>query len=333
MPWYAVEALDDAIETTKALLLPVEVRTWLKLAVVVFFLGGASASPPTGGGNFQFTGEPSGPTSDVPISEGTLVTVALVIAAVAILLWLLFTLVGSVMEFAFVEALRTREVHVRRYASDHLGQGLRLFGFRFALFLLFVLPVAGLVILAFVPAVLSGTPSIGIGVLLLLVPVLLVFGLVVAVVDGLTRNFVVPVMVLRGGGVLAGWRAFWPTLRDQWKQYVAYVLLRVVLTIAGGIVTSIVGGIVGLVLLIPFVVLGGLLLVAFGGPAAVLSSPGALALASFGLLVVVYGLLLLSAFAVIRVPVQSYLGYYALLVLGDTNREFDLVPELRAEIR
>jgi hypothetical protein len=333
MPWYAVEALDDAIETTKALLLPVEVRTWLKLAIVVFFLGGASASPPTGGGNFQFTGEPDGPTPDIPVSMNTVIAVVLAIVAVAILLWLLFTLVGSVMEFAFVESLRTREVHVRGYASERLGQGLRLFGFRVVLYLLFVLPVAGLVILAFVPAVLSGSPSIALGTLLLFVPVLLVLGLVVALVDGLTRNFVVPVMVLRGGGVIAGWRAFWPTLRGQWKQYAAYVLLRIVLTIAGGIVVSLVGGIVGLVLLIPFVVLGGLLLVAFGGPAAILSSPGVPALVSFGLLAAVYGLLLLFTLAVVRVPVQSYLGYYALLMLGDTNREFDLIPELRAEVR
>jgi hypothetical protein len=33
------------------------------------------------------------------------------------------------------------------------------------------------------------------------------------------------------------------------------------------------------------------------------------------------------------VPVRTYLRYHALLVLGDTDREFDLIPDLRREIR
>lgn len=331
MPWYAVEALDDAIETTKALLLPVEVRTWLKLAIIVFFLGGASASPPTGG-NFQFTGELGGSPLDIPVSMDTVITIVLSIVAVAILLWLLFTFVGSVMQFAFVESIRTREIYVRRYASEYFGQGLRLFGFRVVLFTLLFIPIIGFAFL-YIPSTLGGSPDVALGTLLLFLPVMILLGLFVALVDGLTTNFVVPVMILRNSGVLAGWRTFWPTLRGQWKQYVVYILLRFVLTIAGGLVVSIVGGLVALVLLIPFVVLGGLLLVAFGGPAAVLSSPGVLALTLFGLLAVVYGLLLLFVFAVVSVPVQSYLGYYALLVLGDTNREFDLIPEFRADVR
>ena len=42
---------------------------------------------------------------------------------------------------------------------------------------------------------------------------------------------------------------------------------------------------------------------------------------------------LLFALALVRVPIRTYLGYFSLLVLGDTNREFDLIPELREEIR
>ncbi|WP_458206241.1 DUF7544 domain-containing protein [Haladaptatus sp. NG-SE-30] len=332
MPWYAVEALDDAIETTKALLLPVEVRSWLKLAIVVFFLGSASVSPPSGGGPQYTVGANEPVPGDLPIPTDTVFAIVLAIVAIGLLVVLLFAIVGSVMEFAFVESLRTREVHVRRYMSDHLGQGFRLFGFRFVLFLPILLSIVGLV-LAFVPAAIGDVPSVTIGLLVFIVPAIILLGIFVALIDGLTRNFVVPVMILRGGGVLAGWRAFWPTLRDQWKQYGVYVLLRFVLTIAAGLVVSLVGGVVAIVLLLPFVVLGGLLFVGFGGPAALMASPSLVAVASFGILALAYGLLFLFALAVVRVPVQAYLGYYALLVLGDSNREFDLIPDLREEIR
>lgn len=40
MTWYAVSAIDDALEATWEFLFPVRGWRWLKLAVVVFFLGG-----------------------------------------------------------------------------------------------------------------------------------------------------------------------------------------------------------------------------------------------------------------------------------------------------
>lgn len=42
MSLHAVENVDDAFRATKAFLLPFDRRRWLKLAVVVFFVGGSS---------------------------------------------------------------------------------------------------------------------------------------------------------------------------------------------------------------------------------------------------------------------------------------------------
>ncbi|WP_266076921.1 DUF7544 domain-containing protein [Haladaptatus caseinilyticus] len=332
MPWYAVEALDDAIEATKELLLPVEVRAWLKLSIIVLFLGGTSISPPTGGKNYQLSGEFGGPFPDIPISMDTLITFTVAIVAVAILLWVVFAGVGSLMEFAFVESLRSQDVHVRPYLRRYFGQGLRLFGFRLVLFTLVLLPIVGF-LLVFIPSILDGSSSLALGALFLFLPVVVVLGLFVGLVDGLTTNFVVPVMVLRGGGVVAGWRTFWPTLRREWKQYGVYVLLRFALSIAAGIAVSIVGGILSFVALIPFAIVAvGLYMTAgFPVPPAIVSNTPLLV--SFGLVALLYILLLVFAFAVIRVPVQTYLRYFALLVLGDTNHELDLIPELREEVR
>ncbi|EFW92472.1 hypothetical protein ZOD2009_09193 [Haladaptatus paucihalophilus DX253] len=341
MSWYAVEALDDAIEGTREFLFPFDAGTWLRLAIVVFFLGGASSSSPFQGG-MQFSSGSNDPVptppsppggGDVSIPTDTILLVVAAVIIVAVLLGLLFTLIGSMMEFAFVESLRSREVHVRRYMSRYFGQGLRLFVFRLVLFLVVVLPI-GVLILVTVPVFSAGSPSIAAGTVLVFIPVFILLALFVALVDGLTTNFVVPVMILQERGVIAGWQAFWPTLRREWKQYGVYLVLKFFLAIAVGFLVSIAGGIIAVFLLIPFAIFAVLLVVAFGGFAAIsatLSNPVALVL--FGALVLGYVACLLFALALVRVPIQTYLGYFSLLVLGDTNSEFDLIPELREEIR
>jgi hypothetical protein len=337
MPWYAIEAIDDAVEPTKSLLVPVDVRTWLKLAVVVFFLGGAGGVPPTG---FQFSTSPDefgpgvGPTEPLPPelvpSPETLVTIAVAAFLLGVGFAVVFALVGSVMEFVFVESLRARAVAVRRYADDNLGKGLRLFGFRLVVFLLVVAPTA-VAALAVFSGVALGTPAAILGALLVFLPVLLVSGVLLALVDGFTTEFVVPVMLLRDDGVLGGWRAFLPTLRAEWRQFAVYALLRVALTVAAATAVSIVGGVVATIVAVPFAVLFGLLVVAFGGPIAVVSSALGIALAV--LLVVALLVAVGIVLAVVSVPVAAYLRYYSLLVLGDANVEFDLIPTLREETR
>ncbi|MFH5798582.1 hypothetical protein [Haladaptatus sp. CMAA 1911] len=349
MAWYAVDALGDAIEGTREFLFPFDVKTWLRLAVVVFFLGGFGTASPFQGGTQFSTGSdqpvPSPPSNvSIPVDILTLVAVLIVIA---VSIAILFLLVGSVMEFVFIESLRTREVHVRRYAGEYFGQGLRLFAFRLVLFLVVFLPVLGFVLFA-LSAFSSGPPTIAFGTLLVFLPVFAVLVFFVALVDGLTTNFVVPVMVarehsestgwqdsrLQERGVVAGWRAFWPTLRREWKQFGIYLVLKFFLAIAVGFLVSIAAGILAVLLLIPFAVIGLLVVVAFGGLSAVgttLANP--LALALFGLLVLAYVVCLLVTLAVVRVPIRTYLGYFSLFVLGDTEDKFDLIPALREKIR
>lgn len=142
MALHAADNVNDALEATKAFLLPFDAGRWLRLAAVVFFLGGIGGNFPSGdvgGGGGDVPQEP--PTS-LPELDGTLVAALLAVVLVVVLLVVLFALVGAIMEFAFVESLRNEEVHVRRYARRHLGKGIRLFGFRLAL------SVAALVVVA-----------------------------------------------------------------------------------------------------------------------------------------------------------------------------------------
>jgi hypothetical protein len=76
---------------------------------------------------------------------------------------------------------------------------------------------------------------------------------------------------------------------------------------------------------IPFAVVGIplVLVLGFEGIGALV----ALVLA-FMFVVVAFVLMLL-----VQVPFQTFLRYYALLVLGDTNEAFDLIPERRRAVR
>ncbi|WP_255198637.1 DUF7544 domain-containing protein [Halorarius litoreus] len=317
----ATQRLDDAFDATKALLLPFDASTWVRLAVMVFFIGGLggglSGGSNVGGGGGTGGVDAGGVPSPDRLLDGFqplfgpgigLLVVALVV--VGLLVGLLFLYVGSVMEFVFVEALVTREAVVRERFSARRWQGTRLFGFRIVLFLL----VAALVGAAAALGLALQGPGIRVLAVLFAIPVLLVVGLVAAVINGFTTVFVVPIMLEERCGVLAGWRQLRPAIRAQLDEFGVYLLLSVILGAIGGMFVATVVGIVGVVLFLPVGLLGFAALVAGGGPALVLLVP-----------VVFVVLLALGAIgAVVSVPVVTYLRYYALLVLGDTT-DYDLL--------
>lgn len=329
MTLYALEDIGDAIDATRALLWPFEPRRWLKLALVVFFIGGASGTNP-----FQFsgstpdTGEPPvgpGMPDAIPTIGSPELAVVVAVAAGLLLLGLLFTLIGSIMEFVFVRSLQQETVTIRRYWSKQWRRGLRLFGFRLVFGLLSLLVIGLLVGVVLAPGYL-GFGTVSLGLVLLVIP----FGIVLAILGGLitgfTTMFVVPIMMVEDRGLISAWRRFWPTLTDQWKQYLVYAVMSFILQIAGGLLASIATVIAAIVVAIPFGILGllgaGLLLVSQIAGWAVLAVVGAL---------FVFALLVLSLLA--AVPVQTFLRYYGLLVLGDTNDAFDLIPDRRRAVR
>ena len=333
MALYALDDLDDALDATRAFLWPVDLATWAKLALVALFIGGPGANANT----FQYNvpaGEGPFPREVVPPDLGPVEAVvgdagvwALIagLLLVGLLIALAFALVGSVMEFVFVESLRRETVDLRAFWTRRWRQGLRLFGFRLVVGL-FVL--GGLALVGGLAVLVGGPMGAGTiaALVLLLLPILLVMGIVVGLVSGFTTVFVVPIMVLEDCGVLAGWRRLWPTIAADPAQYLAYAIAGFVLSIAGGIVVAIATGVGALVLLVPFGVLGA---IGFG----LLSVVPAVGWVVVAVAAILFVLAVVVVAAVAQVPVQVYLRYYALFVLGDTNETFDLVPEQRAAVR
>jgi len=330
MALHALDDVDDALDATRSLLLPIHVKQWLKLAFIAFFIGGpagnaVSYSVNGSGGNGSVPILPDFPGFPVEIPH----VFGLVIAVVAILVLLgfLFVLIGSIMEFVFVQSLRTTQTQVRQSWGERWRQGVRLFGFR----LVFGLLLAGLVgaMAAFVLSPIVRGPTgtgFSIALIILLIPVVLVVVLLAALINAFTTLFVVPIMLLKDSGVLAGWRALWASIRAEPGQYAAFALVGAILYIAAGIVVGIVVVIPAFVLLLPVapIALAGLSLLQ-GMPVV-----GVLLLLVAS---AIYLTALLAVVAIVQVPILSFIRYYAMLVLGDIDPALDPIPDVRDSIR
>lgn len=326
MTLYALAAVDDAIATTKAFLWPVDRGKWARLALIVFFLGGAGS----GFSPFQFNTPPSSgtggefPGSIPEITPGLLVLLGAIIAGV-ILIGVLFLLVGSIMEFVFVESLRRDTVQIRNYWRRDWRLGMRLFGFRLVIGLATFGVIGGLAVIALAP-LLFDSGSFSLGLVAFAVLTFVIVSIISGLLTGFTTVFIVPIMLLDRCGVLAAWRRFWPTMITQWEQYAAYAVLGFILQLVGGMVAGILSLIIGIGLIIPFGLVG-----LIGAGLLVVSQVAGWIV--IGIVAVLYVLALIISILLITVPIQTYLRYYALLVLGDTNDAFDIIPEQRTAVR
>lgn len=300
MDWYAVNTLDDALDEARTLLLPFSVPVWLRLAVISLFAGGAVG-----------VRNPSLSVNAVPSIgvRGALDyaprLALLVIGALA--LSVVFGLVGSVLEFVLVRSLRTRLVRLRAPFAASVGRGLRLFTFRVTLLVVVLLPVALLAVLLLAAFATDSLLLVMGG--LLLVPVVLLFAVGAAVANAATSAFVVPLMEDRNCGVLDGWRAFWPVLRQELAQFGVYAVVRFALGILVAVATSVVAGAFAIPVALA---MGGL---ALGGDVSVLA---------FGAVAILAVLGALTLLVAVRVPVVTYLRYHSLLVLDASGAEFSL---------
>mgnify|MGYP000197523545 CR=1 FL=1 len=343
MALYAAERIDDAVELTRSLLFPFDGGLWARLAVVVFLLGiGSGGSFANLGYNGSSTGSAAGSagsSASYTFDVGSVSVASEIVAAVAaialvlIAIWLALAWIGATLEFVFVGALADRSLSIRRGLGRHWGRGLRLFGFRIAVFGLTLALLGGTTLAVFwepITAALDGgavTVSesrliAGIGALLI---VSVLVGIPALVIHWLTTELVVPIMLARDRGVLGSWRQLLSAIRSQWKQFGGYLLvvigLRIATTIAAGIVLSI----VAVVLAIPFLIVGfglGLGAIASG----TITTPIVVGIV---LLVLVFGFVVMLVNAVVHVPIESFHRYFSLLFVGDVAEEFDVLGELR----
>ncbi|WP_257297749.1 DUF4013 domain-containing protein [Haloarchaeobius sp. FL176] len=328
MSLHAVDELDDAIDVTKGLLFPFDLRRWLKLALVVLFVGGGTGFPSYA---FNFAGSSGGGGGGgggdlgLTLTDGELLLAVGGLVVAVLGFFLLFGALGAIMEFVFVEALVSGEIRIRHNLGEYWRRGLRLFGFRLAVSLPMLLVVLGVVAAFFVPFLLGTGAELGLLFLLAAIPLLLILAFVVGILNGFTSAFVVPVMLADDCGVLDGWRTLWPSITDETVEYIGFAVISYVIRLVTGTAATMVLGVTALVLFIPAA------LVVFGVFAVLSTTPGLLAAATVVVVGAVYAVALFAVWAVVLVPVESYHRYHGLLVLGDLLPDYDLVADRRPD--
>lgn len=274
MSWYVIDAVDRAIERTrKCLIEPFDLWKWMKLAIIVFFVGGGSGF--NSGGNGSSYGSSDTDFSQVPSGLNEIMNgiqnffashsmMALLLGAilVIILFALLMSIIGSIMEFVFVESLVSNDVQIRKYFKRYLGKGLSLFVLRFLLGIV-SLTIIALAILSFLS--LAGISISGMGnpeamdysslwlvlpfMIFLMIAVLLVISIIMGIINSFI-NIAIPVSIYSECSIFSGVSRVLAQFMEDWKQIIIYWLGRLILGIAVGIAVAIVGVIAAVLVLI-----------------------------------------------------------------------------------
>ncbi|MFB6216702.1 MAG: hypothetical protein ABEJ72_07020, partial [Candidatus Aenigmatarchaeota archaeon] len=192
-------------------------------------------------------------------------------------------------EFIYFQSLIDKDVSIRRNFRKHWKNGLRYLGFNFVMLLLAIGLIIGGVALA------MASPLLIIPLILAGLSLLLVIGVFMTAI----HDFVLPEMIVEEQKFIESMRTVFPRLKDSWKQFAVYYIARLVL---GGIkafysITVLV--ILGVLLAVPFALLG-IMLTMF--------APVLL------LLAVIPGLITWAVLYlyIAEVPAETYLYFYAL---------------------
>ena len=267
----AVESISPAFARTKNLLFrPFRFGLWARLAVVALITGEAGGGSSGGGslpnfnpnrggsgdnhwaGAAHFLGEPG--WEQIQPHLGWIV-VGVVLALAVIVLWIYS---DCVYRFILLDAVVSGQCRLREGWRRWRSAGRRYFLWVIAFGLVqFVLvgTVAGIPLLLAYRAGWFEHPDlhlgglIGGGILLALLVIALV--VVLVIIDMLGRDFLVPVIAFEDVGAMDGWERLLAMMGAEKSAYAVYVLMKIVLAMAGAIVFAILDLIATLVLLIP----------------------------------------------------------------------------------
>ena len=319
---YAVNDLSDAIDVTRDFLTPIHATTWIKLAVVVLFVTGFGFGIPTiPTGDFSFEEDPFADEAideEIPVDD--LIVLAIVLVAAGFVLWLFFTFVGAIMEFVLIAALRTGEVTIRRAGRANFRRAMSLFVFNVLLALTVLGTIAAIAYATVYP--IDSVEELSVSAVGTVAIAAVAIGLVYGVVMRLTTDFVVPVMLLEECGIRAGWSRFFRALKSSPAEYVVYLVLATIIQWVASIAIGILAAITFIVLLIPAAIV--FVIALFLGP---------LAIPLLVVLIVGLVLAMVLVYSLYNMPVVVYIRYYALLLLGDTDGDLDLIPGQRQWVR
>lgn len=273
MPVSAVDCIQPALQHARAQLFrPFRFGQWSRLAVVGFL----AAELHTSGCNFNGL---NFPTSSHPRRGNQLLETApffphfnpahiaqfvgliVAVVALAIVLGLIFLYIGSVFRFILFESVLKKDCSISEGWPRWQRAGGRYFLWQIVLIIaqglflgvLIGVPLALAVALGWFRNVDQHIARTILGAIFL-VAVFLMFLLVVAAVQLLAKDFLVPIMALDDVDFADGWSRLLALIRSEPGNYIIYLLLKIVLSIAAGIVVGIVTLVPIFILVVPAVV-------------------------------------------------------------------------------
>ena len=321
LPISAVDSIPLALEHTKQQLFkPFRISQWTKLAFVGLLARELGANG-FNRSNFNLHPHPGvGPHIALPaplgIEHALLAgfVASAVVASLAVGIILMY--VSSVMRFVLFDSIILRECHIRWGWSRRLGPGWKYFVWKLLYLLLILGAIAIFIGIPLAVVFANGwfrapkehlAPLVLGGIFLFFV--FFVFFVATALIFVLTKDFVIPRMALENVDVMEGWRRLWPMMGAEKGAYVAYVVMKIVLAIIVGILTSVATLILGLIIAVPSVALG-ILAVLTGKSAGMTWNAQTIALA------VVIGAVLLAVFlylvSLIYVPAIVFFPAYSI---------------------
>jgi hypothetical protein len=277
-----VESISPAFARTKQMLFrPFRFGLWARLAVVALITGEAGGGGGGGGSIPNFNTNRGGDThwgihwSDhwaaaahlfsepgweqiQPYSGWIALAIALVLAV--LLLWIYS---DCVYRFILLDAVISGQCRLREGWRRWREAGRRYFAwviaFGFGSFVLVGL-VAGVPVLLAYRAGWFEHPDQNLGVLIgggiLLALVVIALVAVLAIIDMLGRDFLVPLMAFEEVGAVDGWQRLLAMMGGEKLAYAGYVLMKIAFAMGAAIAFTIVNLIVFLILLIPLGLLG-----------------------------------------------------------------------------
>ena len=267
--WIAWAAIEGALTKTKQMLFePLDLTKWVKLAIILLFIGG-------GGGGYDFSSNPFNSNfgdfgdfgdsySDVELDAFVKETVSevsvfvhqymtyIVLAVPAILLvTALFSYISNVLQFVFVESVVRNHITIRAYIKNNLGNGLRLFILNWTLGIIFLIAII-LSLLPALSAVLDGDVSALFFGSFILFFAVLVLAIIILDIIGSFINLAIPVMLYENVGILKALSKVISTAMHSIPQVLVYWIIRGVI----GIIVNIAATIISLIIVLIAVLIG-----------------------------------------------------------------------------
>ncbi|AKB50893.1 hypothetical protein MSBRW_1640 [Methanosarcina barkeri str. Wiesmoor] len=274
MSWYAIGAIDRALSRTReALLEPFDFWKWVKLAIIIFLLGGVSSYGNSSSYNIgsedlknNFPILEPGKMPNLPFGMHdtafgyiyqvpNLATIVAIIASLILLIFI-FSYISNIMEFVFVESLVRNEVKFWSYSRRFLGKGFRLLLVRLAIWLVF-LALFGISLLPLIPLI-HEVPSdfslpASLGGILWVVCVIIVLILLALAIESLL-SLAIPLAIYRNKGILSAFKLVLGNFRKSWREVAVYWFFRLLLYIGIAVLAIFLFVIVALVLGLAFLI-------------------------------------------------------------------------------